>query len=140
MEKKLFLFIMSILPITAWCDNEKGGVLIEQKDGSKVSYVFSQHPTINYRNEILVMTTDAVVVEYPLNELARLTFDETIVDAVEAPLTITSSMKGNEQRIYTLDGKLVCKEPSGKRLSTLALKSGVYVVKSENKSYKIIIK
>lgn len=137
--RNLLLFFSLFISACLLYANEKGGVVLEQMDGKRVIYAFSQKPCVTYSGETLVMTTNKVIVEYPLSSLSGMTFTDDASNAVEAPLTVTPSV-ADEYQIYTLDGKLIRRSGEGKPLSTHGLRAGTYIIRTPQYSYKITLK
>lgn len=76
---KLFLLMaMMVFSLGASAQNTLN---VWQKSGEIVSYAFSEKPVITYSSTDLVLTTNTVVVNYPLTNLRKLTFGDN--DAVK---------------------------------------------------------
>lgn len=115
---------------------------VYSKSGNVVTYSFKDKPVITYRDDVLVLTTDQVSVEYPLIELDKLTFSD--MECSVESITMSQPKGDGIARIYNISGTLVrtvkpsAEDASESSFSIQDLPSGVYVVEQGTQSYKII--
>ena len=125
MKKIVLLFMALAGALTMQADNAYTYLTFEMTDGAKVSVpVESLTLTINGNT----LTTDSQ--SFTLSNLSKMYFtmtDETISGIEE----ITSAALDEATDIYDLQGHKVSKEQ---------MKKGIYVVKTKNKTYKMIVK
>ncbi len=133
----LLLLISGVLPTTA-----QNVLNVQSKTGAIVSYFFSDKPVVTFRDDILVLKTDKVSVEYPLSDLAELNFGdmESSVESISA-----SGIAGDSTiRIFDMSGRNVrtieaTENAEGNpRLLLNDLEKGIYIVRQGEVSYKII--
>ena len=131
-------------------------------DGSRYAYALAEHPVVTYSNGELLLETNAQQVSYSADEVRKFTFSlADICCEGELPPATVSSLEYQQQFslqqgdvhfsgcragspicIYTLDGKLlqrVTADANGNaRLVTGAYPGGVYIIKTETITHKII--
>ena len=101
-----------------------------------VEFSFNEKPKLIYENDKLIVSTNQIVVEYPLNEISQITFNGNKDGVNSVQLT-----NGNETAIiYTIDGQQVRTIATGERISISTLPQGLYVIEKNGESYKVIIK
>ncbi len=101
-KRMAILSILCLLSTTVLAQNV---LSVHSKTGAVVCYAFSEKPVITYENDVLVLRTEKTCVEYPLSDLAKLTFceEKTAVESITA-----SGIKGNSTiRIFDTDGRSV---------------------------------
>ena len=132
-------------------------------DGSRYAYALAEHPVVTYSDGELLLETNAQQVSYSAAEVRKFTFSlaDISCDGELPPATGVSSLECQQQFslqqgdvhfsgcrtgspicIYTLDGKLlqrVTADANGNaRLVTGAYPGGVYIIKTETITHKII--
>lgn len=102
-----------------------------------ISIAFDDQPNLTFPTpEVLMVTSSSMTVEFPFDEVERLTFDSA-TDAVE---TLTVREGDGAVLIYDLSGKLVRQGATSKGSSTVdlaTLRPGVYVVRDGKRTYKV---
>lgn len=103
-----------------------------------VSFAFSEQPSVTFgKPEVLTVTSTSMTVEFPFNEIERITFDD-VPSAVQA---LTVREETGSVLIYDLSGKLMRKVVSEQGTATVdlsTLRPGVYIVKDGKRSYKVV--
>ena len=133
--RKFFTFaILCFSFITVSAEN---GVVLHQVDGTNIAYAFSKEPKVTYSGDTLVMSVAGVVVEYPLVTLKKLTFTEAQPSSFDTPLIITPT--NGPCQIYTMGGQLIRTVPDGSHITTSGLPTGIFIIRNNKISYKIII-
>lgn len=111
---------------------------IHTKDNSVVSIPFAQKPEISFAadNILKVISADKTV-EFAFGDIEKLSFDNSPVNSI---YQITHHVNESGIFIYNLSGKLVRKiEPSANPMVDIqSLPAGVYIVKEDRLSYKVI--
>ncbi len=132
-------------------------------DGSRYAYALAEHPVVTYSNGELLLETNAHQVSYSADEVRKFTFSLSDIscDGELPPATGVSSLECQQQfcmqqgdvlfagcrpgsaiSVYTLDGKLlqtVTADANGNaRLVTGTYPGGVYIIKTETITHKII--
>lgn len=157
----VFLLLLSIvaLPLAAsplGGSEEGSGLLLWQKDGTKIGYAFSEKPVITYTGSDLVITTTHAAVHYPLALLSRLTLElDGLPEGIAAPtisevkfsitpqgVEILGEEPGSSYRLYNLEGRTFANgriDAAGRAFIPLAdLSKGTYIVKTHSASFKIL--
>ena len=144
-------FLLLALSLSA-----QNGLVIHQKDGGTFGYGFEDKPVITYTQSELVLTTAKVQISYPLASLSKFTFEdvETSVESVveeraslslsEDCVTIGGAVPESVVFVYGSDGKsvksLATDADGNLTFSVGELADGVYVIKTESVSFKILKK
>lgn len=104
-----------------------------------VTFSFEETPVVSFSEEILKASTGSISVEFPFNDIEKITFEDR-------PTSIQSVgiKEGNGMvSIYDISGRLIRKYKSveGKTSVDLSsLPSGIYVINDGKRTYKIIKK
>lgn len=104
-----------------------------------VTFSFEETPVVTFSEEILKASTGSISVEFPFNDIEKITFEDR-------PTSIQSVgiKEGNGMvSIYDISGRLIRKYKSveGKTSVDLSsLPSGIYVINDGKRTYKIIKK
>lgn len=138
MRKLLSLFFLVGLSVTML--HAQNTLNVHSKSGDVVSYAFAEKPVITYLNDVLVLTTLSTTVEYPLQDLLKLTFDDDKSD-IEV---VTHRSESDMVRIYSVKGQLLravkADEDGVTSLVLGEMAPGIYIVKNGSTSYKIVKK
>ena len=111
-------------------------LVVKTSDGTQVSLA-SEDLKLTFANGQLVATNNSGSQAFVLTSLVSMQFSET-----ESVTGIDASLMNSEEvkcEVYTLSGMYVGTFETASSLNT-QLRSGVYVVKQNNKSTKIIVK
>ena len=125
MRKIVLLFMALVGALTVQADDAYAYLTFETTDGAKAS-VSVESLTLTISGNTLTADSQTFI----LSNLSRMYFsktDETISGIEE----ITSATLDEATAIYDLQGHKVSKEQ---------MKKGIYVVKTKNKTYKMIVK
>ena len=160
---KLVLFAVPMLAAAQTTDtNSDDGntvdrkfLVVETKDHVKTTYMLARKPEVTFEgNDLRIVSWDADVT-YNLADILRFTYETKSVTGVtelredpatigyeDGQLVISGIKAGAPVGIYSLDGKLVKQltaERSGSfRISLTSLPQGMYIVKADNITYKIM--
>lgn len=136
MKKKILLTIFGLLWGGAACFAQS--VLnIHQKDGTVVSYGFSEKPVVTYTEAGVHLSTAKVEVDYPFASLEKFTFTDGAADGIEQLSAVGTS---DDIRVYDMRGVLLrtIKQSEGTAaFSTHDLPRGIYIIKNGKTTYKI---
>lgn len=130
-------------------------LVVETKDHVKTTYMLSRKPEVTFVGNTLRIVSWDVDVTYNLLDVLRFTYETKSVTGVtelredpatigyeDGQLVISGIKAGAPVGIYSLDGKLVKQltaERSGSfRISLTSLPQGMYIVKADNITYKIM--
>ncbi len=154
MKKKCLLLLAAIGVCGSVCA-EPTFVTIEFKDLTKKSFVLSESPTFQFRNDSLVVNGDASTA-YQFEKVAKYYFEGELsgIPAIEANevrvtyldnqnILVEGLKAGSNVELFSMLGQLIEKK-SAKNGEALQFKlpstKGVYVLKVDNQSIKIVKK
>ena len=128
---------------------------IHQKDGQYVDFLFEDEPAVYYREDYLVINTAITEVQYPFESVAKFTFTDvaTKTEVIkETPaftldnyaISITGAKAQVKVTVISSDGKPVetykIDADGNAVFSISALPAGMYIINSENLTFKVLKK
>ena len=151
---QLLLLMLLALPIGMLADSQNT-LVVKLKNGAETTFFLKDKPNVTFEGTDLKVVSNKETVTFALSDVLRFTYvkkdasgiDETVVDPTEVSydgsvLVISQLKQGASVDIYSLDGKLVRQlkaHHSGTyRLSLSELPTGLYLVKADNITYKIM--
>ena len=151
---QLLLFMLLALPIGMLADSQNT-LVVTLKNGAETAFFLKDQPNVTFEGTNLKVVSQKETVTFTLSDVLRFTYvkkdpsgiDETVVDPTEVSfeggvLVISQLKQGASVDIYSLDGKLVRQlkaHHSGTyRLGLSELPTGLYLVKADNITYKIM--
>ena len=155
MKRLLLCFLVALLVCPVFSQNT---LTIHQKDGQQFSFGFEEKPVITYTDTDLVLKTTKTELQYPLLSLAKFTFtdvEDAVIfikdDKLDAKLelgnftvSINGAKSGIEISVIASDGKTLVKyktdEDGSVTFSIAELPEGIYIIKSESLTCKILKK
>lgn len=154
--KKLLLLLLPLMafPIGMLADSQNT-LVVKLKNGAETTFFLKDKPNVTFEGTDLKVVSNKETVTFALSDVLRFTYvkkdasgiDETVVDPTEVSydggvLVISQLKQGASVDIYSLDGKLLRQltaHHSGTyRLNLSELPKGVYLVKADNVTYKIM--
>lgn len=124
------------------------------KDGTTQTYELAEQPVITVVGAELKIVANHADVSIPLSDVVRYTFqkrttgidevdtNQEVIDYKDGVLTLSGLEAGTPISLYTIDGRLLqahtVADDGTYRQSLASLRQGVYVVKVNHKSYKIM--
>lgn len=134
--KKWILCMMAAIAIQVWAaDFTYKYLVVKTSDGTQVSLA-SEGLKLTFADGQLVAVNNSGSKSFELASLSSMLFAET---ESTTGIARTTSVADGRVEVYTLSGMYVRTFDTSSTLKT-QLKSGVYVVKQNNKSTKIIVK
>lgn len=131
MKKFIIFFLFLIVSQNLWAVKY---LVIHQEEGNLVSFKLDDNPVITIRNGDLFVNTDTQEFSTSLDKIKdyQLTDNTTSINSM--------SIEGTDKiiGIYTIDGKKMDIDAS--KLNTSSLSRGVYIIKTKNKTYKLLKK
>jgi hypothetical protein len=138
-------------------------LVVWTRDGGKVLYPLNEQPSIKYDGEgNYVVRTSRVEMEYPVADVRMFTLADTDNPRPDEPMSIpdvssdsgfrfsdeavsfSSLPQGSLVRIYNTSGVLIgsvkADESGSASINLIDLPQGVYIIKTENITHKIIKK
>lgn len=151
---QLLLLMLLALPIGMLADSQNT-LVVKLKNGAETAFFLKDQPNVTFEGTNLKIVSQKETVTFALSDVLRFTYvkkdpsgiDETVVDPTEVSfeggvLVISQLKQGASVDIYSLDGKLLRQltaHHSGTyRLNLSELPKGVYLVKADNVTYKIM--
>ena len=155
---KLLLLLLLVFFENVYAQTLVPCVVVEKISGARTEYLLSTTPHISFSNNIVTITTTEISVELPVSDinkvyLSETTGVETTIEATKATVKITISndaitMSGLEANsnvfLYAVDGSQITKQKvlhDGSAIVPFSRQlHGIYILKSNNQSFKIIKK
>ena len=151
---QLLLLMLLALPLGMLADSQNT-LVVKLKNGAETTFFLKDKPNVTFEGTDLKVVSNKETVTFALSDVLRLTYvkkdasgiDETVVDPTEVSydgsvLVISQLKQGASVDIYSLDGKLVRQLKAYRsgtyRLSLSELPTGLYLVKADNITYKIM--
>ena len=130
-------------------------LVVETKDHVKTAYMLADKTQVRFAGTNLRVVSTKADVTYQLSDILRFTYEtrsttgiselrttQAEVDYMDGQLVISGIKAGGSVNVYSLEGKLVKQltaQHSGTyRFSLASLSKGVYIVKADNVTYKIM--
>ena len=154
---KFFLSLLGAVFLTAPVFGQNY-LTIQQKDGQEFSFGFEDKPVITYTDTELVLKTAKTDVEYPLAALSKFIFTDLPTQVIAVPddiqnpdyamndyeINITGAKVGINVSVISTDGKAIGTYKTGKdgsvTFSIADLPQGLYIINSENLTFKVLKK
>lgn len=131
MKKFIIFFLFLIVSLNLWAVKY---LVIHQEDGNLVSFKLDDNPVITIRNGDLFVNTDTQEFSTSLDKIKDYQLMDNTTSINSMSIEGTDKIIG----IYTIDGKKMDIDAS--QLNTSSLSRGVYIIKTKNKTYKLIKK
>lgn len=155
MKLKLGLSLFLGLSLIAKAENIPSNLVVWAKNGTKVAYALAEKPKVTFTGTDLVITTNGVEVNYPLENLACFTYEENTSSVINNLQTDESAFRLNGESllfpslkanstvlVYSLNGTIVFHKTirqNGEYVFLLSnLNAGVYMVNVNGLTYKIV--
>lgn len=114
---------------------DNNGVTVENKNGEKTTFLFSQKPEITMTMSDIVITMGATEIHYPIASVKRF----TLTDATGIETPTVHNNPGDVTFVYTANGELVGRY-SAEYFTSEQLSNGIYIIKTNKSTYKLIKK
>ena len=125
--KRLFL-LFTILCTAIMARAEDKSLFITFNDGSKAEFSLTQNPSITIADDLLTVEAGGSTLTYELWRVSKFTFGTS---------TAIRDIKGDNIRVYTLDGKVVSVPVSQGEFNLDGLSKGIYIVNINGNTFKI---
>lgn len=149
MKKIALSLLVALACITAKAENGKS-LYVNFNDGQKVEFALAKTPEVTFGNNQMTIKTTEATTTYELTTVASFTYN---ADATGISKTETDNKlawegnriivdgTNNKVHVYTIDGKNMGISPivTGSKtiLNLDSLTKGIYIIKINNKSFKI---
>ncbi len=136
MKRTLLLSLVSmfVCSVSSFAQNTLN---IHQKDGTIVTYGFSEKPVVTYTETGIHLSTTSVEVDYPMTALEKFTFSNGNQSGIG---DVTTEGTDGDVRIYNTNGvllKTIRQNEGIATFSTSDLPKGIYIIKNGKITYKI---
>ena len=131
MKKFIIFFLFLIVSLNLWAVKY---LVIHQEDGNLVSFKLDDNPVITIRNGDLFVNTDTQEFSTSLDKIKDYQLMDNTTSINSMSIEGTDKIIG----IYTIDGKKMDIDAS--QLNASSLGRGVYIIKTKNKTYKLLKK
>lgn len=155
MKSILLSVLLSCLTLSALAKEAKSHLVIWVMDGSKVAYALNEKPKVTFSDSEMVITANGMEVNYPLDNLARFSYESDtdttvrnlktgrVAFRLEGESLLFPGLEANSSvSIHDLNGMQVFKKTvrtTGEYYFSLSdLNSGVYIITVNSTTYKII--
>lgn len=143
--------------LMAKAEDNSLSLVVWAKDGTRVAYLLLEEPKVTFTETELFVTTNSVEVNYPIDNMARLTYETEDPTSIRNLKNNKTSFKMNGEAllfpalkanstvsIYSLSGKLEFQktvQTSGEYTFPLSnLSTGAHMVSVNGVTYKILKK
>jgi len=156
--KKIFLIIVLLLQVclTVMAQEIRTHLVIWAKDGTQVAYALKEQPVLSFMDSALLIRTAQMEINYPLDQMAKFTYetreemavrdintDQTMFVLNEESLLFLNLKPNNHVGLYTISGQAVFSRTIssyGEYAFPLSqLTRGVYLVQVNGLTYKIAL-
>lgn len=154
MKRLLLLMLLAVSWIAMQADQVQT-LIVQLKNGSQTAFFLKDKPQVKFEGGNLKVTSTVGDTSFALSDVLRFTYttkDPTGIDeTVTAPtgvnfqgdMLVISQLKANSDvSIYAVDGKqlrqLTAPHSGTYRLNLSELPAGLYLVKADNVTYKIV--
>lgn len=150
--KNLYIAIMLLTLIALSAKAQNKEVLnVWMTDGTKSSVLLDYHPTVVLNLSQLIIKSDNQTIEIPYDQISYFTYSENEESSISDVLIggenknelwlFSEPLTTENFTVYTIDGQKIFMnlyQKDGMQILNLAsLASGIYIIKVNNKSYKI---
>ncbi len=154
MKRLLLLMLLAGSYITMQADQVQT-LIVQLKNGSQTAFFLKDKPQVKFEGTNLKVTSTVGDTSFALSDVLRFTYakkdptgiSETVTDPTgvnfQGDVLVISQLKANgDVRVYALDGKLLrqlkASHAGTYRLNLSELPAGLYLVKADNVTYKIV--
>lgn len=155
----LFLALLLVLPTAVLAQGSSGAdrnfLVVETKDHVLTTYMLADKPEVSFKETDMHVVSAKGDVTYKLSDVLRFTYkkldpsgiseqrsDQASIDYDGGVLIVSGIKAGCSVGVYTMDGKPVQQLNATRtgtyRISLSSLPQGVYLVKADNITYKIM--
>ena len=122
-------------------------VVVNMTNGTKTVFLLADEPVITYSGNNLILTTASKEVSVPVTSITNVTLENlTVPTKIESAITADGILfrelpAGSDVRVFTVDGKSVCKltaDSSGSvALDLSRLPKGVLIIQTPGGTIKV---
>ncbi|MBQ7996043.1 MAG: T9SS type A sorting domain-containing protein [Paludibacteraceae bacterium] len=155
MKKKFLLALGLFFSLMTAAQETRTHLVVWAKDGTQVAYALSEQPVIKFSETDLLITTSLIQVSYPLEQMAKFSYekhetqavhdisaDESVLLLDKEALLFLNLEPNTKIALYSVSGQVVFNRvisAFGEYAFPLSLlPQGTYVVQINNLTYKIV--
>lgn len=153
--KRFLLLMLLTVSYSAMQADQVQSLIVQLKDGSQTAFFLKDKPQVTFDGPNLKVTSTAGDTSFALSDVLRFTYakkdptgiDEMVTDPTgvdfQGDVLVISQLNANgDVSVYALDGKLLrqlkASHAGTYRLNLSELPAGLYLVKADNVTYKIL--
>lgn len=155
--KLILILLLSCIVTCAKAEDVFAHMAVHFNNDEQIKFALAEIPTLSFSDSTLVIQTSSITVTHPLNKISHITYesgadsgiiniqsDKPIYEIDGDHISFPYLEKGTHIDIYTVQGTNVLNtqiQESGEYgFPVSALGRGIYIVKLNNLSFKIVIK
>ena len=158
MKQKIYSLLLLLATVfTAHAADKQWCLVVESAGGETIAIALSQKPLIETQSDGYKLTYGESAAEFTWSQLKKLSLEETeptataVKDVKNAAFQLTpgqiavsGAQAGTLAQVYTIGGRQVLSERVADNgtvtLSTAGLPAGIYIIKTNKSSFKIVKK
>lgn len=148
MKKKLYsLWLLLALALTGSAQEAQWCLVVESTGGETIAIGADLKPVITTTAEGYQLSYGGQVATFAWSQLKKLTVEQTVADAnatLISEVSISGAQPGTQAQVYSADGRRQLALPvaadGSVQLSTTGLPAGLYIVKTQKSTFKILKK
>jgi len=153
--RNVFCLLLLFLGSDALCAQSQQ-LVVWLKNGEKIHYDLEERPKTTFSDANIVITTNTLETNYPLEQVLRYTYENVSTDIRILPdnqirisqnnnvLTLENLKSNTSVQLFSIDGKLLeTHKASSDAPISISLKAyplGVYIIKANGVTYKMMKK
>ena len=150
MKKFILSLTLMVASLAAWAET---GFYVVDYQGNRVGYAFLSEPSWTFQGDNLVITTVEGSVEYPMDGVAQIVFDDIVptglnelngdefIRFVNGGVELAGFAANTVITVYNLQGQQMATYRTGDagslNLSLDGLDQGIYIIKANKSTIKI---
>ena len=155
--KELIVSLFFCFSLLAKAEDKLTHIVVWAKDGTSVAYALDEEPMITFSETDMIIKSKSIEVNFVLENMDRITYGDSDASGIRSiksdepiyrwdgeALIFPSLVCNSTVSLYSLNGRMVftenIKESGEYSFSLSNLNAGVYVVKVNNITYKLIKK
>ena len=154
LQRFLFLLALLVLAVPLRAADDPVTLVVLTRDNAQHMFVLADKPEVTFEGNDLVVTCVNSTTTFALPDVIRFTYlnatnaveeitnDETQVNFKDGMIVVNGLKANSSVAVYSVDGRLVrqlkAREGGNYRLDLSELPTGVYIVKADRVTYKIV--
>lgn len=157
MKSKSLITCFLFFCISVLAEEPKIHLVLWQTDGNCVFYTLDERPITTFRSDTLIITTAKNIIDYPLNKVARYTYENNIdrienvkrqrqrgitIRQTDTEIIVYNLPKGKSVSVNTIEGKVISTiQSKGEEQAVLPINhipTKALVIMADGITYKIL--